>query len=162
ACYQGYIRSSGEILLFTDADTVHTSRLMTSAVTVLMTQNLKALTVVPRLMCNEIWTKITVPVLSIFLHTRFSALRVNDPNTRIVYFFGSFFLITRQTYEMVGTHESVKQELIEDGALGNKVKQGKFEMKMFRGETEIQAVWARDLRTLWNGLRRLVIPMYSQ
>ena len=127
-----------------------------------MAQKLKALTVVPRLMCNEIWTRITVPMLSIFLHTRFSALRVNDPNTTIGYFFGSFFLITRQTYEKIGTHESVKQELIEDGALGSKVKRGKFEMKMFRGESEIQAVWARDMKTLWNGLRRLVIPMYCQ
>ena len=162
ACYQGYLRSSGDILLFTDADTVHSSQLMTRAISVMMAQKLKALTVVPRLMCNEIWTRITVPMLSIFLHTRFSALRVNDPNTTIGYFFGSFFLITRQTYEKIGTHESVKQELIEDGALGGKVKRGKYEMKMFRGEGDIQAVWARDLETLWNGLRRLVIPMYSQ
>jgi hypothetical protein len=149
-------------LLFTDADTVHSSQLMTRAVTVLMVQKLKALTIVPRLMCNDVWTRITVPMLSIFLHTRFSALRVNDPNTRIGYFFGSFFLITRKTYEKIGTHEGVKQELIEDGALGSKVKLGKFEMKMFRGESEIKAVWARDMKTLWNGLRRLMIPMYSQ
>ena len=162
ACYQGYVRSSGDILLFTDADTVHSPQLMTSATTALVTGQLKALTVIPRLVCNEIWTRITVPVLSIFLHTRFSALRVNDPNTRVGYFFGSFFLITRQTYEKVGTHASVRRELVEDGALGSKVKQGKFEMKMFRGESEIQAVWARDMNTLWNGLRRLVIPMYSQ
>jgi len=162
ACYQGYVRSSGDILLFTDADTVHSPQLMTSATTALVMGQLKALTVIPRLVCNEIWTRITVPVLSIFLHTRFSALRVNDPNTSVGYFFGSFFLITRQTYEKVGPHASVRQELVEDGALGSKVKQGKFEMKMFRGESEIQAVWARDMKTLWNGLRRLVIPMYSQ
>ncbi|HEY7081631.1 MAG TPA: glycosyltransferase family 2 protein [Nitrososphaeraceae archaeon] len=162
ACFQGYVRSSGDILLFTDADTIHSPQLMTSATTALVMGQLKALTVIPRLVCNEIWTRITVPVLSIFLHTRFSALRVNDPNTRVGYFFGSFFLITRQTYEKVGTHASVRQELVEDGALGSKVKQGKFEMKMFRGESEIQAVWARDMNTLWNGLRRLVIPMYSQ
>jgi chlorobactene glucosyltransferase len=162
ACYQGYLRSSGDILLFTDADTVHSSQLMTRAVTVLMVQKLKALTIVPRLICNDVWTRITIPMLSIFLHTRFSALRVNDPNTRIGYFFGSFFLITRKTYEKIGTHKGVKQELIEDGALGSKVKLGRFEMKMFRGESEIKAIWARDMKTLWNGLRRLVIPMYSQ
>ena len=162
ACFQGYVKSSGDILLFTDADTVHSPQLMTSATTALVMGQLKALTVIPRLVCNEIWTRITVPVLSIFLHTRFSALRVNDPNTRVGYFFGSFFLITRQTYEKVGTHASVRQELVEDGALGSKVKQGKFEMKMFRGESEIEAVWARDMNTLWNGLRRLVIPMYLQ
>jgi hypothetical protein len=35
-------------------------------------------------------------------------------------------------------------------------------MKMFRGEDHIEAIWARDLKTLWNGLRRLVIPLYNE
>jgi chlorobactene glucosyltransferase len=96
------------------------------------------------------------------LHTRFSPIRVNDPNTKTGYFFGSFFLITRSTYEAVGTHEGVREELVEDGALGGKVKASKFRMKMVRGESLIDAVWARDLRTLWQGLRRFMIPVYYQ
>ena len=35
-------------------------------------------------------------------------------------FFGSFFIIKKTTYEEVGMHEGVKQEIIEDGALGKK------------------------------------------
>src|SRR5437867_10334053 len=35
-------------------------------------------------------------------------------------------------------------------------------MKMVRGERQIKAVWARDLPTLWHGLRRLMIPLYYQ
>jgi hypothetical protein len=56
----------------------------------------------------------------------------------------------------------VREELVEDGALGSKVKEGKFRMKMVRGEKQIEAVWARDLQTLWHGLRRLMIPIYHQ
>ena len=47
ACYQGYLNSTGEIFLFTDADTVHSTSTMSLAVTSLVKQNLDALTAVP-------------------------------------------------------------------------------------------------------------------
>ena len=162
ACYQGFLRARGELLMFTDADSKHLPSTMSLAVGHLMSENLEALTAVPRLICNDFWTKVTLPVLATFLHTRFSPIRVNDPNTKTGYFFGSFFIITRSTYEAIGTHEGVKEELVEDGALGGKVKASKFRMKMVRGESHIDAVWARDLPTLWQGLRRLMIPIYYQ
>lgn len=162
ACHQGYLRAKGDVLLFTDADTEHSKSAMSMAIGQLVSQNLDALTAVPRLICNDFWTKITLPALATFLHTRFSPLRVNDPNTKTGYFFGSFFAISRSTYEAIGTHEGVRQELVEDGALGGKVKEGKFRLKMVRGERQIEAVWARDLPTLWHGLRRLMIPLYYQ
>ncbi|HEX6252878.1 MAG TPA: glycosyltransferase [Nitrososphaera sp.] len=162
ACYQGFLRARGELLMFTDADSKHLPTTMSLAVGHLMSENLEALTAVPRLICNDFWTKMTLPVLATFLHTRFSPIRVNDPNTKTGYFFGSFFIITRSTYEAIGTHEGVKEELVEDGALGGKVKASKFRMKMVRGEPHIDAVWARDLPTLWQGLRRFMIPVYYQ
>jgi chlorobactene glucosyltransferase len=162
ACYQGFLQAQGELLMFTDADSKHLHTTMSLAVGHLMSENLEALTAVPRLICNDFWTKMTLPVLAIFLHTRFSPIRVNDPNNKIGYFFGSFFIITRSTYESIGTHKGVKEELVEDGALGGKVKAHKFRMKMVRGEPHIDAVWARDLQTLWQGLRRLMIPLYYQ
>ncbi len=162
ACYQGFLQAQGELLMFTDADSKHLPTTMSLAVGHLISENLEALTAVPRLICNDFWTKMTLPVLAIFLHTRFSPIRVNDPNNKTGYFFGSFFIITRSTYESIGTHKGVKEELVEDGALGGKVKAHKFRMKMVRGEPHIDAVWARDLQTLWQGLRRLMIPLYYQ
>jgi chlorobactene glucosyltransferase len=162
ACYQGFLQARGELLMFTDADSEHLPSTMSLAVGHLISENLEALTAVPRLICNDFWTKMTLPVLATFLHTRFSPIRVNDPNSKTGYFFGSFFIITRNTYEAIGTHEGVKDELVEDGALGSKVKASKFRMKMVRGESHIDAVWARDLPTLWQGLRRFMIPVYYQ
>jgi len=162
ACHQAYQRAAGEYLFFTDADTAHASDALPLAVGHMVAEGLDALTAVPKLICNDFWTRITLPGLSTFLHTRFSPLRVNDPKQKTGYFFGAFFVITRKTYEAVGTHEGVRQELVEDGALGAKVKDGGHRMKMVRGEGHIDAVWARDLGTLWHGLRRLVIPLYHQ
>jgi chlorobactene glucosyltransferase len=162
ACYQGYLKATGDVFLFTDADTVHSPSTMSLAVANLIELDLDALTAIPKLLCKDIWSKITLPVLSNFLHSRFSALRVNDPKTKTGYFFGSFFIITRRTYEAIGTHKIVRHELVEDGALGNRVKEAKFRMKMVRGECHIDAIWARDFKTLWDGLRRLMVSIYSQ
>ena len=162
ACMEGYRKASGNLLLFTDADTVHTSSVISLAVSHLLSLDLDALTVIPRMLCLDRITKITLPMISTFLHTRFSALRVNDTSKNTGYFFGSFFIMKKSTYDSVGTHEGVKSELVEDGALGRKVKESNFKMRMVRGEHLIDAVWARDSFTLWNALKRLMIPLYLQ
>jgi len=162
ACIEGYKKASGDLLLFTDADTAHTSSVISLAVSHLLSLELDVLTVIPRMLCLDKITKITLPMISTFLHTRFSALRVNDTSKNTGYFFGSFFIIKKSTYDSVGTHEGVKGELVEDGALGRKVKESGFKMRMVRGEHLVDAVWARDMPTLWNALKRLMIPLYLQ
>ena len=162
ACMEGYKKATGELLLFTDSDTKHTNSVISLAVSHLLSLELDALTVIPRMLCLDLITKITLPMISTFLHTRFSALRVNDKSKNTGYFFGSFFIIKKTTYDSVGTHEGVRQELIEDGALGKKVKESGFKMRMVRGEHLIDAIWARDINTLWNALKRLMVPFYLQ
>ena len=162
ACMEGYKKATGELLLFTDSDTKHTNSVISLSVSHLLSLELDALTVIPRMLCLDLITKITLPMISTFLHTRFSALRVNDKSKNTGYFFGSFFIIKKTTYDSVGTHEGVRQELIEDGALGKKVKESGFKMRMVRGEHLIDAVWARDINTLWNALKRLMVPFYLQ
>lgn len=162
ACMEGYKKATGEILLFTDADTKHSQNVISLAVSHLLSFDLDALSAIPKMRAIDFWTKITLPMISVFLHTRFSALRVNDPSKKTAYFFGSFFIIKQKTYESVGMHESVKHEIIEDGALGKKVKESGHKMKIVRGDHLIDAVWARDRSTLWNALKRLMIPLYLQ
>jgi len=162
ACMEGYKKASGELLLFTDADTKHAENVITLAVSHLNSFDLDALSAIPKMLTFDFWTNITLPMISTFLHTRFSALNVNNPKKKTGYFFGSFFILKKETYESVGMHEGVKHEIIEDGALGKKVKDSGYKIKMVRGEHLIDAIWARDKSTLWNALKRLMIPLYIQ
>ena len=162
ACMEGYKKATGELLLFTDADTKHAENVITLAVSHLNSFGLDALSAIPRMLTFDFWTNVTLPMISTFLHTRFSALNVNNPEKKTGYFFGSFFILKKTTYQEVGTHEGVKQEIIEDGALGRKVKEAGYKMKMVRGEHLIEAIWARDKGTLWNALKRLMVPLYLQ
>ena len=162
ACMEGYKQASGELLLFTDSDTKHSKNVISLAVLHLLSFKLDALTAIPKMRCMDFWTKITLPMISTFLHTRFSALRVNDPTKKTGYFFGSFFIIKKEVYDSVGTHRGVKQEIIEDGALGKKVKEEGFKLKMVRADHLIEAIWARDLSGLWHALKRLMVPLFVQ
>ena len=162
ACMEGYQKATGELLLFTDADTKHSENVISLAVAQLFSFNLDALSAIPKMVTFDFWTNITLPMISTFLHTRFSALNVNNPSKKTGYFFGSFFIMKKETYEKVGMHEGVKQEIIEDGALGKKVKESGYRIRMVRGDHLIDAVWARDKGTLWNALKRLMIPLYLQ
>jgi cellulose synthase/poly-beta-1,6-N-acetylglucosamine synthase-like glycosyltransferase len=162
ACYQGYLNSKGSLFLFTDADTTHSASTISLAVTHLLAEGLDALTAIPKILAHDFWTKITLPILWTFSLARYSALKANNPKTRVGYFFGSFFIITRKAYEKVGTHKSVREEIVEDGELGRKVKEQGFKLRVVHGEGHINAVWARDSSTLWHGLRRIMIPLFRK
>ena len=162
ACYQGYLNSKGDLLLFTDADSYHSENTLSLVVQNIEHYRLDAITVMPRLLCNDFFTKVTLPLLTIFMHTRFSPLKVNDAKSKLGYFFGSYFLIKRDTYEQVGSHASVKHEIIEDGALGKKVKEGNFKMRMVRGESYVRSIWARNASELSKAIDRLVIPIFME
>ena len=89
----------------------------------LLEHNLDVLTAVPNLIYPTFIVKMVLPVLSIFMFSRYSPIRVNDPKIKLGYLFGSFFIISKTVYEKIGTHESVKSEIVEDGALGQKIKE---------------------------------------
>ncbi len=161
ACYNAYMHSDAELLLFTDADTLHHPRLLSLAVGEMLKDDLDALTLVPRLECIDIWSRIAVPLLLTFLYSRYSPLRVNSSKHDTGYFFGSYYIIKRSVYESIGTHSSVRDEIIEDGALGSRAKKQGFRIRMYLADHLFYAVWSRDLSTLINGLARLIAPIYA-
>jgi len=162
ACIEGFKHAAGDVLLFTDADTTYSKNVVSLATAHLLSEKLDVLTVIPRLICVDNITKITLPMLSTFLHSRYSALNVNNPKKGIGYFFGSFFIIKKEVYQKIGTHEKVKHEIIEDGALGKITKESGFALKMVRGEHLLDALYSRSPKEMWNGLERLMVPLYHQ
>jgi chlorobactene glucosyltransferase len=51
--------------------------------------------------------------------------------------------MTRTTYEAVGTHKKVKNQILEDVALGEKVKLQGYKLKLFRGEHQVDTMQSR-------------------
>ena len=159
ACMEGYKKATGELLLFTDADTVHSQNVISLAVSHLLSCNLDALTVLPHIEIKNMWMRLGFNMMACMSHAQFSPIQINDPSKKIGMFAGSFFILQQKVYDVIGTHEGVKSEIIEDSILGQKTKDLKYKMKMVRGEHLINAGFGGN-SSVWNTLNRIVIPSY--
>jgi chlorobactene glucosyltransferase len=161
ASEQGYSHSTGNILLFTDADTYYMRKdTIYEAVSYMQDQELDVLTGIGFIELRDFWSKVTMPLwnlFSILLESNTGAM--NDPKSKVAYLVGSFFLIRRQVLEEIGTFGSVKNAIQEDAELGLLLKSTGYSMKIVRIDNGVSGLWSRDLQTLWYGIKRTFAPM---
>lgn len=160
ACNEGYLNSSGEILLFVDSDTIHGSKTISSSVRYLYDEDADALSLIPRYWYDDTLSKLTIMFTNFFRHALLSPHLVNDPESKIGYFIGHFILIRRVVYEEIGTHQSVRNSLIEDDELGKKVKSAGYKIKLLRGEQFLSTLFPKMGKNFIDLTKRTVIPLY--
>jgi len=157
ACLQGYRVATGELLLFTDADTDHRPGLLALAVGALHAERAELLTVAPRQRCETFWERIVMPQIWLLLGIRYHPGRVNSARReRDVIANGQFILVLRTAYESVGTHAAVRHEVAEDLALaqafyraGRKLHfafaERLMETRMYRSLGEMIEGWSKNV-----------------
>ncbi len=122
ACVQGWRAATGDVLLFTDADTRHTPLLLPHALGALDAGRGDLVTVNPHQRCESFWERVVMPQVWVLLGVRFHPAAVSRARrARDVIANGQFILMRRGTYEAIGTHEAVRHEVAEDLALAQLV-----------------------------------------
>jgi chlorobactene glucosyltransferase len=161
ASEQGYSHSTGDILLFTDADTYYMHKdTIYETVSYMQKENLDVLTGVGFIELRDFWSKITMPLwnhFSILLGANTGAM--NNPKSKVAYLVGGFFLIHKKVLEEIGTFRSVQNAIHEDAELGLLLKNTGYTIKIARIDNGVSALWSRDLQTLWYGIKRTIVPM---
>ena len=161
ASQQGYLKSSGNVLLFTDADTYFSSTdAISLTILYMQKKDLDVLTGIPYIELRDFWSKITMPVwnhFSILLGANTACM--NNPKCKAAYLNGSFIMINRKVFEEIGTYQSVRKAIQEDKSLGVRIKEAGYSMKIVRIDKIMSALWSRDLHTLWHGIGRTLAPM---
>jgi chlorobactene glucosyltransferase len=115
ACHQLAGVASGEVLLFTDADTRHHRSALRDAVSALFTERVDFLSVLARQELGTWGERLIVPLLTWSLHSFFPVglvRRLRMPELATA--FGQFMLFRRAAYDAVGGHERVRASVIED------------------------------------------------
>jgi chlorobactene glucosyltransferase len=158
ALVQGYRVARGELLLFADADTKHEPELIARAVTARAAERADLFSVIPRQEMVTFWERLIQPHVFLALQARVGDLRrVN--RTRIDWNAianGQFILVTRSSYEGIGTHEAVKGSVADDVLLAQTyVRHGldiflahaPYDMstRMYGSLREIIAGWSKNL-----------------
>jgi chlorobactene glucosyltransferase len=157
ACYQGYQQATGELLLFTDADTRHQPGLLSRAVGEMERVDAALVTVSPRQLCLTFWERVIMPQIWFLLSLRYhpdTVSRARRPRDVIAN--GQFILTTRLGYESAGTHAAVHDEVAEDLALAQVyVRKGLklhfafaerlMETRMYRGLSHLIEGWSKNI-----------------
>ena len=158
ALVQGYRVARGELLLFADADTKQEPELIARAVTALTTERVDLFSVIPRQEMVTFWERLIQPHVFLALQARVGDLRRLN-RTRIPWNAianGQFILVTRSSYERVGTHEAVKFSVADDVMLAQSyVAAGRdiflahaihdMRTRMYGSLREIVAGWSKNL-----------------
>lgn len=164
ACYNGYLQSGGEILLFTDADTYHEKDTLRLSILTFFKYKLDSLNVLPKTIGVTFLSKLILPIYTLHQHTFCSPIHINslDTKKKNTYFLGTYYLIKRDTYEKIGTHEAVRDEFNEDIFIGKKLKDMGFKVHMVRGEYNLHTETIRSSNYIFNQISRVVIPYYKK
>ena len=169
ACAQGAGEAQGDLLLFTDADTVHGPSLMAMAVAGLEEDHADALTVIGRQLMETLWERLVQPQIMLPMLLRFSNMRLPcEPRRwRGAIANGQYILFRRPVYEELGGHTAVKNDVTEDQRLAQLLcRSGKkltvrggstvFATRMYRSLGELIEGWSKNLAT---GARRSLPPL---
>lgn len=170
ACWQGARVATGEVLLFTDADTVHGPDLLVRTVADLERTGADAHTVAGRQIVGSFWERVVQPQVFALLLLRFGG-RMKTPLSRERWrdaiANGQYLMFRRRVYEAMGGHRAVRGEVVEDLRLAQiLVREGHRLMvreaedalatRMYRSLGGLLEGWTKNLAT---GVRQSVPPV---
>ena len=160
ALVQGYRAARGALLLFMDADTWQHAELLPRAVRALEVERVDLLSALSRQEMVSFWERLVQPHVFFALAARVGDLRrVN--RTRVEWdavASGQFILTTRAAYEAVGTHEAVRNSVVDDMALAQTFTRHHLDIflthaeeymgtRMYRSLAGILEGWTKNLAT---------------
>jgi chlorobactene glucosyltransferase len=177
ACWQGAQEARGELILFTDADTVHRSDLLERAVRAQEEDDADLLSLTGRQLMETFWERLVQPQVFLSMTLRFYDIEgaVRRKRWRSVVANGQFMLFRREAYHSIGGHEAVKEEVVEDLALARlvvrsghhlsvRMAESTFSTRMYRSFSELVEGWSKNmvlggLQTVPPPLRPMVAPV---
>jgi chlorobactene glucosyltransferase len=147
ACHQGALQATSEWLLFTDADTVHSSDGIPAAIEYAEENQLDGLSLFLRQRSTRWLDRLA-------LDTAFAGLFASwHASERLLN--GQFILVRRQVYFESGGFGSVRDELLEDVAFGNLVSKQSYQFKILNGDQIAAVNMYPSKQRMFQGLSRL-------
>jgi glycosyltransferase involved in cell wall biosynthesis len=124
ALQKAYEATTGEWLLFTDADVRFSPDSLGRAMTLAQSRNLDHLTLFGDVDREGFWDTVLLTFFGLAMHMAGESHRVSNPNSRAYLGIGAFQLVRRSAYEAVGTHKRLAMEVVDDMKLGKILKLG--------------------------------------
>jgi chlorobactene glucosyltransferase len=122
ACWTGATATTGEWLLFLDADV----RLHPAAVRTVVewaeSERADLATISPRVEMQGFWERLVIPFWTQMILTYFRVPRVNRSDSSAAMANGQFLLLRRTVYDQVGGHAAIRSYVLEDVEIARRVR----------------------------------------
>lgn len=154
ALQRAYEHSTGEWLLFTDADVRFAPDALRRAVTLAKQRGVDHLTLFGDVEMVGFWEKVLITFFGLAFHIATDPYRVSNPNSWTYVGVGAFQLLRRSAYERAGTHRRLAMEVVDDMKLGKMVKQAGFRSSVGLAQQAVAIRWHAGLRNLVHGVTK--------
>lgn len=162
AMREGVSASTGDWLLFTDADCTQTSRKTLSvAMREALGREVDFLSITPVLETHAVWERMIQPVCTLVLMTWFLPHRVNRPHRKTAYANGAFMLMRRSCYDAIGGHERVRTEVNEDIQMARLTKQLGLRLRVVENDDLYRTRMYDSLLGAWRGWSRIYYGSFA-
>lgn len=153
ALHLGSQAAQGEFLLFTDAD-VHVARdALRRALAHCVREQLDHLAVLPQLHVRQgLLASLLVESQALFYATLPPWKLATSP--RVYVGLGAFNLVRAEAYRRAGGHDALRLEVLDDLALGKRLKAHGARQGLLLGEGAVALEWYRDARGFMQGLEK--------
>ena len=154
ACHLGYKRSKGDLLLFTDGDSIHSTDSLTRAVNYLHAEKVDMVTLAPGTILRTFWERVLQPPIFLLIMILVGGKLVNDDRRRNAIGNGQYMLFRRDAYEKVGGHTGVHDKIIEDYSLARLLKRAGMRLRFVTAQDVLGVRMYSSLGEIWRGWRK--------
>ncbi|HEY2121835.1 MAG TPA: glycosyltransferase [Candidatus Acidoferrum sp.] len=154
ALQKAYESSTGEWLLFTDADVQFRPDTLRRCVTILRTLKFDHLTLFGDVEMVGFWEKVLITFFGMSFSLATQPHQVSNPHSRAYVGVGAFQMVKRTAYEACGAHRRIAMEVIDDVKLGKMIKLGGFRSGVAVAENAVSVRWHAGLFNLVRGLEK--------
>ena len=153
ACAHGASLARGEMLCFTDADTVHAPDLHVRSVRALVDRRADLLSVAGTQEVGTFWERLIQPQVFALLFARYGGTEIVSRATRAedVIANGQYLLFRRSSYEALGGHASVRRKVAEDLALAMRARRVGMRVHLIAGLEQLSTRMYASLGALVQG-----------
>jgi Glycosyl transferase family 2 len=151
ALAQAYGHSTGEWLVFTDADVHFAPDLLRRAVALAEREKWEHLTLLGRAEMFTFGEKIVMTFFGMGFLIGIRPWRVSDPRSHVYAGVGAFQLIRRSAYESAGTHRRLRMEVVDDMKLGKLVKEAGFPSGVAKAGDAVSVHWHSGVGNMIRG-----------
>ena len=153
ACAHGASLARGEILCFTDADTVHAPDLHARSVRALLARQADLLSVAGTQELGTFWERLIQPQIFSILFARYGGSEVvsNAKRAEDVIANGQYLLFRRPSYDALGGHASVRDKVAEDLGLAMRAKRQGMRVHLLLGPAQLVTRMYESLGALVRG-----------